>query len=217
MVAPLLTMAATVWTGPLITFTQANPYPGDGDRDQLTPNVALTRATPVGGGTGGMFNAVTESSFTKFVSPTNTEWAVGSLADYATLTYSDWTTCGLGNPVHNLPGEQLVVHLITDDIYLSLEFTDLPAGPGFTYIRSTPAPPSVTITNASMTAQGFQFSFSIVPGYTYTAQQTTLLNPTNAWVNLTSTNGVGSPTTVTVTDTNRNAISFYRVLVQSTP
>jgi hypothetical protein len=78
--------AATIWTGPLITFTQAAPYPNPGDRDQLTPNVALTRADPSGSGTGGIFNALTETSFTKLVSPAGTKWAVGSLADYATLT-----------------------------------------------------------------------------------------------------------------------------------
>jgi glucose/arabinose dehydrogenase len=150
-VTPPIAGAATVWTGPTTSFTQAAPYPNPGDRDQLTPNVSLTRATPTGGGTGGMFNGVTETSFTKFFSPADTEWAVGSLANYAALTYADWTTCGGGNPVHNLPGQQLVVHLISEDIYLSLQFTALPAGPGFAYIRSTPAagntPPTVTITN----------------------------------------------------------------------
>jgi len=148
---PIAANAATIWTGPLTSFTPATPYRGTGDRDQLTPNVALTRATPSGGGTGGLFNAVTETSFTKFISPADTEWAVGALADYATLSYSDWTTAGGGNPVHNYVGEQLVVHLISDDIYLSLEFTSLPAGPGFSYIRSTPpvadVPPTVSITS----------------------------------------------------------------------
>ena len=136
---PLSGPAATIWNGPTITFTQAAPYPNPGDRDQLTPNVSLTRAAPVGGGTGGIFNGVTETRFTKLVSPADTEWAVGSLADYATLTYTDWTTVAGGHPVHHLVGQQLVVHLITDDIYLSLQFTSLPSGPGLSYIRSTPA------------------------------------------------------------------------------
>ena len=142
--------AATIWNGPDIAFTQAAPYPNPpGDRDQLTPNVALTRTTPAGLGTGGVFNGVTESSFTKFVSPADTRWAVGALSNYASLSYSNWTTTGGGNPVINLPGQQLVVHLISEDIYLSLMFTNLPAGPGFSYIRSTPlnVPPTVAITS----------------------------------------------------------------------
>src|SRR5207248_1327173 len=142
---PLSGRAATVWNGPLITFTQAAPYPNPpGDRDQLTPNVALTR-----GSAAGMFNGVTEVSYTHNFSPADTEWAVGSLADYATLTYASWEVTGGGRPVHNLPGQQLVVHLISDDIYLSLKFTSLPSGAGFTYDRSTPsasnAPPTVAI------------------------------------------------------------------------
>ena len=154
----ITTNAATIWNGPTITFTQASSYPKPpGDRDQLTPNVALTRAS-----TAGLFNAATESGFSKGISPADTEWAVGSLADYATLTYSDWTTAGGGNPVFNLPGQPLVLHLISDDIYLSVQFSSLGghgAG-GFSYIRSTPpaadVPPVVAITaptnSASFTA-----------------------------------------------------------------
>ncbi len=151
--APFSVRAATVWNGPPTNFTQTVPYENPpGDRDQLTANVALTRATPVGSTqTGGIFNAVTESAFTKFTSPADTEWAVGALADYATLTYTDWASVNGGGPVHNLVGQQLVVHLISDDIYLSLQFTNLPSGPGFSYIRSTPPaanqPPTVIITN----------------------------------------------------------------------
>jgi glucose/arabinose dehydrogenase len=154
--------AATIWNGPLITFTQASPYPNPpGDRDQLTPNVALTRGTPShGSGSGGIFNAVNETFFNNGISPADTEWAMGNLADYASLSYTDWTSVGGGSPVQNLPGQQLVVHLITDDIYLSIQFTSLPSGPGLAYIRSTPpaadVPPAVAISSptngASFTA-----------------------------------------------------------------
>src|SRR4051794_4992021 len=141
--------AATVWNGPLITYNQPAPDPTQAaNRDQLTPNVSLTRAL-----TSGMFNGVSESFYTHNVSPAGTEWAVGELADYATLSYSSWEAAGGGNPVINLPGQQLVLHLIADDIYLSLKFTYLgghSAG-GFTYDRSTPAaanvPPTVAISS----------------------------------------------------------------------
>ena len=146
--APLQASAATVWTGPTITYTQTSPYPNPpGDRDQLTAKVSLTREV-----TSGLFNGVSEGSYTHFSSPADTEWAVGSLADYATLSYASWEATGGGRPVINLPGQALVVHLISDDIYLSLTFTALGghfAG-GFSYQRSTPAganPPSVTITD----------------------------------------------------------------------
>lgn len=144
--APFGSRAATVWNGPIITYNQPAPDPTQAaNRDQLTPNVSITRAQD-----SGIFNGVTETFYSHNVSPADTEWAVGSLSDYTTLTYTSWEQAGGGNPVLNLPGQQLVVHLISDDIYLSLKFTSLGghgAG-GFTYDRSTPAPPvTVTITN----------------------------------------------------------------------
>lgn len=152
MSGPLSGRAATIWNGPLITYTQPAPDPTQAaNRDQLTPNVSLTRAAG-----SGMFNGVTETFYTHNVSPADTEWAVGSLANYATLTYASWEVTGGGRPVFTLPGQQLVVHLISDDIYLSLKFTYLGGGnanggTGFSYDRSTPTPadvpPTVAITS----------------------------------------------------------------------
>ena len=64
--------SAEVWTGPTMTFAKT----GSSDpalpenQDQLTPNVAITRQS-----FGGIFNAVTESTFTREISPADTEWA----------------------------------------------------------------------------------------------------------------------------------------------
>ncbi|MGC3960557.1 MAG: Ig-like domain-containing protein [Verrucomicrobiota bacterium] len=141
----------TIWNGPVITYTQPAPDPTQAaNRDQLTPNVSITR-----GVSAGIFNGVTETVYTHLVSPADTEWAIGNLADYATLTYASWEATGGGRPVLNLPNQPLVVHLISEDIYLSVKFTALGGGVagggnGFTYERSTPAagnlPPSVAIT-----------------------------------------------------------------------
>jgi len=149
LVAPASMNAATIWNGPLISFTQAAAYPAPpGDRDQLTPGVSLTRAA-----TAGLFNGVTETFYSKPASPAGTEWAVGALADYATLSYTTWEAAGGGNPVLNLPGQQLVLHLISEDIYLSVQFTSLGGHGlgGFAYDRSTPPaannPPTVALTS----------------------------------------------------------------------
>lgn len=149
---------ATVWNGPVITYTQPQPDPTvTANWDQLTANVAITRAVSAG-----IFNGVTETFYTHNFSPADTEWAEGSLADYATLPYTDWETVGGGSPVLNLPGKQLVLHLVTDDIYLSVKFTAIGGHftGGFSYERSTPASanlaPEVTISSplngASFTA-----------------------------------------------------------------
>jgi hypothetical protein len=88
--------AATVWDGPTISFTKANyanPLLAE-NQDRLTPNVWITRGTSQG-----LFNANTESRFTHFLSPAGTEWANGSLENYATLSYTDWNHWARGvNP-----------------------------------------------------------------------------------------------------------------------
>jgi hypothetical protein len=183
--------APTIWNGPVTNYSQPAPF----DQDVLTANVSITRAVPGGAGsqTGGIYNGITESSFDKTVSPADTEWAVGSLANYATLTYTNWTACGGGHPVQTLPGQQLVVHLISDNIYLSLTFTFLPSGPGLAYTRSTPTvanqPPTVAITSPT---NGASFIAPVIVPLTATSQDpdgsvtnvaffdgTTLLGQTN--------------------------------------
>ena len=140
--------AATVWDGPTISFTKANyanPLLAE-NQDRLTANVWITRGTAQG-----LYNASTESHFTHFLSPAGTEWANGSLENYATLSYTDWNHWARGvNPSPPATvGVNAVVHLIPDDIYLSVKFTSWSAGApgggpsyggGFSYLRSTPVP-----------------------------------------------------------------------------
>ena len=144
---PLSGGAATIWNGPLITYTQPASDPTQAaNQDLLTTNVSLTRAVSAG-----MFNGLTETAYTHDFSPADTEWAVGRLDQYSSLTYTSWEQAGGGTPVITLPGQQLVLHLIKDDIYLSLKFTSLGGhfSGGFSYERSTPAvtdaPPTVTL------------------------------------------------------------------------
>ena len=153
-----------------------------------------------------MFNGVTETSYTRNLSPADTEWAVGSLANYATLTYTNWEQCGGGFPVLNLPGQQLVMHLISDDIYLSLKFTYLGAhgAGGFTYDRSTPSPGNSLALKVS--GNTLDISWPVAGGRLQT--QTNSLG-TN-WVtvpNSTATNDVVIPIDLS------NKSVFYRLAV----
>jgi len=89
--------AATIWDGPTVTFTHST---ATGNlQDQLTPGVKITR----GSSSGGLFNSVTESSAAFGVSPKNTEWAVGSLANFNTLTYGPCPLEAGGHPPRVLP------------------------------------------------------------------------------------------------------------------
>lgn len=124
----------------MISFSEApgaNPaLPANQDR--LTSDIWITR-----GSIDGLYNAKTESGFTHYFSPQGTEWADGTLANYASLTYTDWNTWAKnihGGPP-NTVGVQAVMYLVPDNIYLSVEFTSWGGSSGgFSYLRSTPVP-----------------------------------------------------------------------------
>jgi hypothetical protein len=142
-------MAATVWTGPAVSFSKA-PFANPAlpaNQDFLTSNVALTR-----GSTQGLYNALQEILFTHIVSPAGTQWAFASLngnpstgvtaGNFAALTFTDWETSlgGSAGLSTNILGRAGVLHLIADDIYLDITFTGwsaLATGGGFAYTRSS--------------------------------------------------------------------------------
>lgn len=130
------TLEPTVWSGELITFTKADGSdPNDeNNQDRLTSNVWITR----GNGGGQIYNAAVNSSANKELSPVGTEWAVGLLEDRATLTFENFRSA-VTKP-QEVVDTNLVVHLIEDDIYLSVVFTSWSVGQkgGFQYQRSTP-------------------------------------------------------------------------------
>ena len=147
LLAPAYTPAATLWTGPNITFQQFNPDPSD----VIVPGaVELSR-----GVNGPLFNtAAGETMPNGFSSPIDTLWAFGTINNYSNLNYV--TLASIRNGAHaDFAGviltQPMVVHLINEDVYISIMFTDWgqhQAG-GFTYIRSTPP---VSITNPAPSA-----------------------------------------------------------------
>jgi hypothetical protein len=168
--APLI-HAATIWNGPTVNVSDAT------EPDKITAHVWLTR-----GGNQGLYNALTESGFTHFFSPADTEWADGTTANYNSLSYTNWNSWAKG--VHTGPpstvGVNAVVHLKTDDIYIDIKFTSWSVGSAYSYQRSTLAvsnnPPAVTITNP-------------VSGAVFAA-------PANVTIQATVTNGSGTVTNV---------------------
>ncbi len=128
--------AAHVWNGSLTGFTVAAgaDWTQATNQDRLTANVWLARST-----TRGLFNAASENGYFSYYSPANTAWAYGSLSDYAVLNYASWETWN-GHSPPSMVGQDAVVHLLADDVYLSLNFSFWGGpGGGFAYTRSTPA------------------------------------------------------------------------------
>ena len=200
------THAATVWTGPVITYSQPSPNPTlAANQDRLTADVWLTRATSKG-----LFNAFYETNATA-LSPANTEWAFGSLTNYASLGYTNWLAWLNGASPVTLVGQPVVVHLISDDIYLSLNFTFWAAGGsgGFTYQRSTPAvinAPAFNLSGVALQGGLFSFSYASDAGATYVIQASTNLVD---WVPL-STNVASGGTARFTNAVNAAGARFYR-------
>ena len=153
--ARLAAQGAVVWNGPLLTFSNA---PGSlwflaANQDHLTANVALTRDTKRG-----LFNALSEGGYNSAnLSPADTEWAIGTLANYQSLTYNNWTDCygGAGLLSTKILNNPSVLHLITDNIYLGITFTTWGgSGGGFVYERTTaaavPEPSPVILASAGL-------------------------------------------------------------------
>jgi hypothetical protein len=193
--------AGLVWDGPLMTYTQ----PGidttqPANQDRLTPHVWLTRTN-----SGGLFNAYSETLATP-LSPDDTEWAFGTADQYRSLTFSNWLGWLGGQSPTNLVGKQFVVHLISEDIYVSMKMTfwaSKGAG-GFAYQRSTP-PVLPTIWNLNAT-NGVRFSYSTVTSFNYVVDSSADLTNWVAGVTNSATSTVGQ-----FQESSSNAMLFYRV------
>lgn len=115
-----------------VSFVKApetSPF-NEENQDRITDNVWITR----GNDGGQIYNARVAESADKSLSPRDTEWAIGTTDDLANLTFDTFR-----NTIRpqDVLGENLVMHLITDDIYLNVRFTSWSSSKtgGFGYVR----------------------------------------------------------------------------------
>lgn len=135
-----LQLARVIWTGEKIIFTKragANPN-AEANQDRITDNVWITR----GNSGGPIFNV--QSSSNNDDGPGDTEWALGTTAQIDELQFSSLRDAvgGARRAFRNLIGRDMVLHLITDDIYIDIKFSQWSQGSegqrgGFSYERST--------------------------------------------------------------------------------
>lgn len=150
--AAIVSMSATAYAQTVYSgYDTEFSYSGFGDvnlaenQDRITDMVWLTRNT-----TRGIFNIAQEPAFNGMgdssPSPIGTLWALGTTAEYDTLSYGTWGSVHGGSPA-SLIGQNVVVYLQDDDIYIDLRFTGWgrPSdGGAFSYVRSTvPSPASL--------------------------------------------------------------------------
>lgn len=126
----------TVWQGSKITFTKPDnaDWTQEANQDRITNTIWITRANNQG-----IFNIASETSYSAASSPADTEWAIGTTENIGSLNFQNWREMSGNNPP-SLVDQNVVVHLITDNIYIDLKFTSWTgggAGGGFSYERST--------------------------------------------------------------------------------
>jgi hypothetical protein len=143
-------VAQTVWTGYTLSFSKADfadPTLPE-NQDRITDDIWITRDSSQG-----IFNIAQEMFFSHNSSPLGTEWAFPnnnpgatlSATDWNDFTFEDWETAtgGAGGGPPSTVGQNAVLHLIDDNIYLDIRFTDwTPSanGGGFSYLRAEPPP-----------------------------------------------------------------------------
>jgi hypothetical protein len=163
------TGTTTIWSADngALTFTKTNyaPFTLPVNQDRITDNVWLTRAN-----SGGLFNIQSEM-YSGENSPAGTEWAIGTTADLGSLVFDTWKNTLGGKVGENIVGQDMVMYLVEDDIYLDIIFLSWTAGVygggdgggGFSYIRAA-GPLEVTlagthyVTSTSATITGKVFS-----------------------------------------------------------
>jgi hypothetical protein len=154
-IAGSVSAVPVVWSGPTLTFTKnvnIDPTAVE-NQDHLTDNVILAR-----GFNQGMYNIATETGYNGNmilgpISPEDTEWATHLVGNNSgktisaifgtTLDFTTWAAAygGPGSALSShITADTAVVHLITEDIYLDLKFTQFTSGGFFQYQRSSPAP-----------------------------------------------------------------------------
>ncbi|MEN0002683.1 MAG: T9SS type A sorting domain-containing protein [Bacteroidota bacterium] len=149
-------LAQTLWIGSKIVFekTDGADWTMEANQDRLTDNVWITRANNKG-----LFNiAINDEHIGNGAnvdnlgpSPVGTEWAFGTLADgIENLDFTSWREATVitgsdgepGSVPNSLVGQDMVLHLVDDDIYIDIKLLSWSIGNqggqgGFSYERST--------------------------------------------------------------------------------
>ena len=126
----------TLWKGSILSFEKIDDSNSsiELNQDRITDNVWITRDNDGGQ----IYNIAKENSAVKNKSPVGTEWAIGDPDQIENLKFKSFRSA-VGKP-QDIVGKDLVIHLLDDDVYLSIKFTSWSQGKkgGFSYERSTP-------------------------------------------------------------------------------
>lgn len=142
------TPPATIWNSGSYTFTRGTT----GTQDCIVPSTCLARITV-------LYNSVTGTVSGRqpcpgYQGPTNTEWAYGDISNWATLTYKKLFDLNECSPP-GMVGRPMVLHLISDNIYIQLTFNYwFSADSGFSYTRTTGPQTTATVSGRVLGPDG---------------------------------------------------------------
>ncbi len=208
--------AQILWTGPSTNYSQC--VPPDGCTDQIIATVALNR-----GNNGPLYNSAppyNETSSDGVDSPADTLWAFldpgQTISNYASLSYQ--TFADIRNNANNdlaavILNQPMVLQLINEQIYISIEFTDWPQGHqgGFTYTRSTP--PIILLSAPKVSGSSFTFNYTASPGSTNVIQRSTNLT---TWLPVATNVASANPASFT-NNIVGNGPAYFRVHLLANP
>jgi hypothetical protein len=129
--------AGTIWDGNMLSFSKSDNanLSLEENQDPITDKVWITR----GNEGKQIFNMAKRTSADKSTSPVGTEWSIGTIDQVSQLFFKNLSDTS-GNKPKSLVGKNMVLHLVEDNIYISIKFTSWSScrKGGFAYERSTP-------------------------------------------------------------------------------
>ena len=138
----LIGNSQTIWNGPPITITKSNlaDWNLESNQDRIISTIWLTRKDDQG-----QFNIAQETGYSGG-SPVDTEWGWGTTANIGSITFYNWKDATKNNNPYgdheNITDGPMVLHLITDNIYIDLTYNSWSSsgsGGGLSYTRSSNA------------------------------------------------------------------------------
>ncbi len=158
-ISAITTPTPTIWSkdDSTLIFTKSDyaDWTQSANQDRITDNLWLTRQD-----NRGLFNYADEVEYDSDISPSGTQWALGTTAGLDTLTFGTWADIHDGSPP-DLVGEDMVMYIQGDNLYLDINFsswTESDAGGGFSYTRSK-GPEPVGISQTFQDSAGFAVKF----------------------------------------------------------
>jgi hypothetical protein len=190
--------AQTIWNAGSFPFSNTS---GVGT-DNITAQTILTRAA-----SGPIYNSACQGApggaGCSYTGPCNTQWALGTIANWSTLTYQNLYTANGCNPP-GMNGQTWVCHLIAEDIYFQLTWGPYNAS-NFSYTRTTGPSNPVGTNGSSGLATGYPDLTSAITAL----NAATITSPVLIWVN--SANPQTTPAggyAITATGTAANTITI---------